>query len=125
VNAGLGAGIATEHVMADDTAGPATGGTSNGDTAEIADPSTWPAGIRKLAAEELDALGIDVNRRLYWHGKPVLSPTLVLTTAQKVWAIVLTVGALLAFLSTFAQGWVAAFTWMCQVGWIHTWCAAG
>jgi hypothetical protein len=87
------------------------------------DPSTWPAGIRQLATEELSALGIDVNRRLYWHGEPVgLAPTLVLTFAQKAFALLLGSGALLAFLATFVQGWAAAFTWMCQVGWIATWC---
>ena len=91
-----------------------------------ADPSTWPAGIRSIALGELNALGIDLNRRLYWHGQPIeLGQTLVLSAAQKVWGVLLAVGALLAFLATFAQGWAAAFTWMCQVGWVHTWCPVG
>lgn len=91
-----------------------------------ADPSTWPAGIRTIAIGELNALGIDLNRRLCWHGQPIeLSQTLVLSAAQKVWGSALAVGALLAFLATFAQGRAAAFTWMCQVGLIHTWRAAG
>ncbi len=111
--------------MAREKADPASDGATDGAGRETDPSSSWPAGIRKLVGDELDAIGIDVNRQLYWHGKPVLNPTLVLTTAQKVWAIALTVGALLAFLSTFAQGWAAAFTWMCQVGWIHSWCAAG
>lgn len=90
------------------------------------DPSSWPEGIRAIAVNELNALGIDLNRRLYWHGQPIqLGQTLVLTAAQKFWGILLAVGALLAFVATFAQGWAAAFTWMCQVGWIHTWCPAG
>jgi len=75
---------------------------------------------------KLSALGIDLNRRLYWHGQPIeLGPTLVLSAAQKAWGIVLATGALLAFLATFVQGRAAAMTWMCQVGWIHTWCTAG
>ena len=91
-----------------------------------ANPSDWPAGIRGIAIAELGALGIDVKRRLYWHGQPIeLSQTLVLSTVQKVWGTVLAIGALLAFLATFAQGWTAAFSWMCQVGWVNTWCAPG
>jgi hypothetical protein len=88
-------------------------------------PETWPAGIRKLAVEELSALGIDVNQQLYWHGKPIaLGQMLVLTSSQKVWGTILATGALLAFLATIAQGWVAAATWMCEVGMMHTWCPA-
>lgn len=87
------------------------------------DATSWPTGIRKLAVEELSALGIDVNQRLYWHGKPIaLGQMLVLTSSQKVWGTILAIGALLAFLATIAQGWVAAATWMCQVGMMHTWC---
>ena len=88
-----------------------------------ATPETWPDGIRKLADEELSALGIDVNQRLYWHGKPIaLRQMFVLTLSQKVWGSILATGAMLAFLATIAQGWVAAATWMCQVGIMHTWC---
>jgi hypothetical protein len=91
-----------------------------------AHPTGWPDGVRAIALGEPNALGIDLNRRLYWHGQPIeLGQTLVLSAAQKAWAIVLGVAALLAFLATFAQGWAAAFTWMCQVGWITTWCAGG
>jgi len=89
-------------------------------------PTPWPEGIRSIALGELSALGIDLNRRLYWHGQPIeLGQTLVLSAAQKAWGIVLATGALLAFLATFVQGRAAAMTWMCQVGWIHTWCTAG
>ena len=88
-------------------------------------PASWPDGIRKLATEELSALGIDVNQRLYWHGKPIaIGQMFILTASQKVWGTILAVGALLAFLATIAQGWVAAATWMCEVGMMHTWCPA-
>ncbi len=79
--------------------------------------------MRGLVREELGNLGFDVSKGLPWPGHAGNRPTLVLSTMQKVWAIVLGVAALLAFLATFAQGWAAAFTWMCQVGWIATWCA--
>jgi len=76
---------------------------------------TWTEAMRSVVQQELNTLGLNI-------AKP--PQTLVLSTAQKVWAIVLGVAALLAFLATFAQGWAAGFTWMCDVGWITTWCAA-
>lgn len=84
---------------------------------------SWPSGIRKLAETELNALGIDVNQQLYWHGKPIaLGQMFVFTTSQKVWGTILAIGAVLAFLATIAQGWVAGATWACQVGLMHTLC---
>lgn len=77
-------------------------------------PETWTEDMRRMVQEELGNLGVSL---------PKQPQTLVLSTAQRVWAIVLGVAAILAFLATFAQGWAAAFTWMCQVGWITTWCA--
>lgn len=86
----------------------------------------WADDIRGIVREELGVLGINVDKGLAFHGQPIaVGQTLVLSAAQKAWAIVLGVAALLAFLATFAQGWAAAFTWMCQVGWITTWCAGG
>jgi hypothetical protein len=88
-----------------------------------ADNPDWGEGIRGIVREELGMLGISVDKGLAWHGQSIaVGQTLVLSAAQKAWAIVLGVAALLAFLATFAQGWAAAFTWMCQVGWIDTWC---
>lgn len=85
--------------------------------------ASWPEGIRKLAATELNALGIDMNQQLYWHGKPIaLGQLFVFTTSQKVWGTILAIGVLLAFLATVAQGWVAGATWACQVGLMHTLC---
>lgn len=86
----------------------------------------WADDIRGVVREELGILGINVDKGITIHGQPIaVGQTLVLSAAQKAWAIVLGVAALLAFLATFAQGWAAAFTWMCQVGWITTWCAGG
>lgn len=36
-----------------------------------ADPSKWPPGVRSIAIDEADALGVDAEGTLYWHGKPV------------------------------------------------------
>jgi hypothetical protein len=86
-------------------------------------PDTLADDMRGLVREELGNLGFDVSKGLPWPGHAGDRPTLVLSTMQKVWAIALGVAAMLAFLATFAQGWAAGFTWMCQVGWITTWCA--
>jgi hypothetical protein len=31
----------------------------------------WPRGVRAIGMDELDALGIDKDAQLYWHGKRV------------------------------------------------------
>ncbi len=33
------------------------------------DPSAWPAGVRRISVDELDALGVDANGNLFWHGQ--------------------------------------------------------
>jgi len=87
-------------------------------------PEGWGDDIRGIVRQELGMLGIDVDKGIVIGGQPIaVGQTLVLSAAQKAWAMVLGVAALLAFLATFAQGWAAAFTWMCNVGWITTWCA--
>jgi len=89
-------------------------------------PEDWGDEIRGLVRAELGNLGINVDKGITWQGQPIaVGQTLVLSAAQKAWAMVLGVAALLAFLATFAQGWAAAFTWMCQVGWVQTWCGGG
>lgn len=91
---------------------------------EAASNAGWTGDIRNVVRQELGSLGLDVDKGIAWRGPPItVGQTLVLSAAQKAWAIVLGIAALLAFLATFAQGWAAAFTWMCQVGWITTWCA--
>jgi hypothetical protein len=89
-------------------------------------PEDWCDELRDMVRQELGNLGINVDKGITWQGQPIaVGQTLVLSAAQKAWALVLGVAALLAFLATFAQGWAAAFTWMCQVGWVHTWCGGG
>ena len=53
------------------------------------DPSTWPKGVRPIAMDELDGIGIDDDRQLYWHGKPVVvRDRLELSTRQSIAAII-------------------------------------
>ena len=34
-------------------------------------PATWPSGIRSIGIDEMDALGVDAEGIIYWHGKPL------------------------------------------------------
>jgi hypothetical protein len=34
-------------------------------------PENWPNGVRPIAINEMQALGIDAAGNLYWHGKSV------------------------------------------------------
>ena len=88
------------------------------------DKKTWPKGVRTISLNELDGLGVDDSGRLHWHGQPVeiIGQRLVLTTAQRVWAVIIAIVGLLAAVGTVAQGWVAGHDWLCRVGWIVTWC---
>lgn len=54
----------------------------------LPDQSRWPPGIRSIGLDEVDALGMDANGELYWHGKLVeLKKPLKLTRWQSVAAI--------------------------------------
>jgi hypothetical protein len=54
-----------------------------------ADSSTWPPYVRPISLDELDGIGIDDNRQLYWHGKPVVVRNQIeLSTVQAIAAII-------------------------------------
>lgn len=38
---------------------------------QAAKPGEWPPGVRSIAIDEMDAIGVDATGNLYWHGKPV------------------------------------------------------
>jgi hypothetical protein len=87
-----------------------------------ADPTKWPKGVRVIGVGEVEGMGVDADGRLYWHGKPVeiIGQRLELTFWQKVWAIILAVGAFSAFVVTLLEGSTVLIDWMCKVGWIVT-----
>jgi hypothetical protein len=35
------------------------------------EPAKWPPGVRAITADELEAIGVDHQGDLYWHGKHV------------------------------------------------------
>jgi len=55
------------------------------------DKSKWPSTVRPISTSEGDGLGIDVDGRLYWNGKPVeiIGRRLDLTKNQTAVALVL------------------------------------
>lgn len=87
------------------------------------DKSKWPKGVRAIAIAEVDALGVDAQGGLYWHGKPVeIRRPLVLTWWQSFVAIVVAVVTLFGGVGAAAQGWAAYNEWACKVGWTAAAC---
>ncbi len=86
--------------------------------------ATWPKNVRSIAIDETDGLGVDASGRLYWDGKPVeiIGQRIVLTFAQKIWAVIFAIAGLLAAAGAFAQGWVAFNEWGCKIGLISVFC---
>ena len=87
-------------------------------TLQKIDKSTWPQKVRPIALEETDGLGIDVDGRLYWNGKPVeiVGRRLDLTTGQNIWAGIVAAFAIIGAAGTFVQAAVAYQDWACKTG---------
>ena len=89
------------------------------------DPSKWPDGIRVISLGELDALGVDADGRLYWHGKPVeVGRRLDLTKTQAWVAVIVAAFTVIGSIGAVAQGWAAYNDWACKTGWRVAVCAA-
>ena len=83
-----------------------------------ANKAEWPPGIRGIAIKEVDAIGVDANGDLYWHGKRVETRTrLDLDRWQIAIAVVIAVGTLIGAAAAVAQGWASYNDWACKVGW--------
>jgi hypothetical protein len=83
-----------------------------------ADKTKWPKGVRGIGIEEIDALGIDADGNLYWHGKRVETRTRVsLTWPQIIYAVIIAIATVVGACGAVAQGWAAYNDWACKVGW--------
>jgi hypothetical protein len=83
-----------------------------------ADKSTWPKGVRSIGIDEADALGVDADGNLYWHGKRVETLTRVrLTWPQIVYAAIIAIATVAGACGAVTQGWAAYNDWACKVGW--------
>ena len=73
---------------------------------QIIDKSKWPKTVRPISTSESDGLGIDVDGRLHWNGKPIeiIGRRIDLTWTQTVIAIVVAVFTAIGALGTLAKG---------------------
>ena len=62
-------------------------------------PEDWPKGVRMIGLDEMDALGVDANGALYWHGKSVAVRRIELRSMELVLATIATVGTLMSGLA--------------------------
>jgi hypothetical protein len=90
-----------------------------------ANKERWPPGVREIAMEEQDCLGIDRYGNLYWDGRPIEVRYfwLLLTRWQQVGAVIVVVSALLGAISAVTLGWVAYADWACRADWPTIGCA--
>jgi hypothetical protein len=82
------------------------------------DRSKWPQNVRPIAMSEVDGLGIDVDGRLHWNGKPVniIGRRLDLTATQAVVAIAVAIFTAVAAAGTTVQAAIAYQDWACKAG---------
>ena len=86
-------------------------------------PSTWDKRIRGITVEEVNALGVDANDRLYWHGKEIeFRRRLDLTWWQNLVALVVAVATVIAAIGAVAEGFAVYNDWACKVGWTAAAC---
>jgi hypothetical protein len=77
-------------------------------------PPEWPEGVEPLSIADLNRLGIDSERQLYWDGRRVeIRRFLVLTRFQKWFASVVALVGLCAGLATIATGVNNASIFLC------------
>ncbi len=75
-----------------------------------ADQSTWPEHVHIISIDELDGLGIDDERQLYWHGKPIeVRKRLQLTAAERCFAIVGVSAAVVVAVATVVNVYLTHF----------------
>jgi hypothetical protein len=81
-----------------------------------ANKELWPPGVREIAVEEQDCLGIDRYGNLYWDGRPIEVRYIFLTRRQAVWAVIIAISALVGAIGVATQGLVAYDDLACRAG---------
>ncbi len=67
----------------------------------------WPEGVRTVGLDEMNAIGVDAQGMLYWHGKPVALRRIELRGWEFWFALLATIGA---FFSDLAAMFPAAYS---------------
>lgn len=75
------------------------------------DKASWPSHVREIGIGEMDNLGIDKDRNLYWAGQRI-EVKRALTFWQKIVAGLITLFTLLAAIAACAS----AYADLCQAG---------
>lgn len=71
------------------------------------DRSTWPPHVRGIGIDELDAFGIDAERQLYWHGKPIeVRKSVQLTFWQKLAAAAVSISTVVLAVTEVAKSFM-------------------
>ena len=70
------------------------------------DKKGWPEGVRGVGLDELDALGVNRQGRLYWDGVPV-KVSGRLTKWQSAGAVLVTLATVAAAIAEGVQAWYA------------------
>jgi len=87
----------------------------------VTDPASdgWPPDVTPISVEELDRLGLNEKNQLFWDGKRIeVRNRLDLTRLQKMFAIIVSVFAVLGALGGFVTGFNNASIFLCARG-IH------
>jgi hypothetical protein len=74
----------------------------------------WPPGVTPISVEELDKLGLNEKNQLFWDGKRIeVRNRLDLTRLQKMFAIIVSVFAVLGAIGGFVTGINNASVFLC------------
>lgn len=80
-------------------------------------PPHWPPDVKPIDVEDVGRLGLNRENELFWDGKAVeIRRPLVLTRAQKVLAVVVSICAILGGLGGFVTGLQNASLFLCARG---------
>jgi hypothetical protein len=80
-------------------------------------PDGWPPEVRPISVEDLDRLGLNGRNQLFWDGKRIeVSNHLDLTRLQKMFAVVVSVFAIMGAIGGFVTGLNNASIFLCGRG---------
>jgi len=80
-------------------------------------PKSWPQGVERITANDLNRLGINSENQLFWDGRRIeIRRRLDLTRLEKTVAAVVTVAAVLGGVGAFLSGLNDGSAYLCERG---------